>query len=297
MPRSTWEALPATVRAAIEHETGDVHEAVLPQAGRNSDFSATLHTASGTVFCKGIAEADGKRGRMHRHEAAVNPVLPAAIAPRLLWRAEADGWLLLGFEHCPGRHVDLSPGSTDLVAVEDAVATMADGLRAVSVDAPVLAEQWARLAAWRRLAKDTPTDFDPWARDHSDQLTTWEAAAIELVAGDTLAHTDLHALNLLVHEGKVRIVDWAWSRRGNPAVDLAFLIARLVEAGHDPAGAEAWAERLPIWQQAPPEARTAFAVAIWGIWEYLERHQPMAHRPALTAAARKWAHYRLADAP
>jgi len=297
MPRSTWEALPAPVRAAIERETGDVREAVLPSAGRNSDFSATLRTASGTVFCKGIADADGKRGRMHRHEAAVNAALPASVAPRLLWHIEADGWLLLGFEHSPGRHLDLSPTSPDLAATRDAVTAMADGLATVSVDAPALADQWARLAAWRRLAKDVPSDLDAWARDHLDQLTTWEATAIELVAGDTLAHTDLHALNLLVHDGKVRIVDWAWSRNANAAVDPAFLITRLIEAGHTPADAEAWAQELPVWQQAPSETRTALAVAIWGIWEYLERHQPLAHRTALTAAAREWARFRLADLP
>jgi phosphotransferase family enzyme len=293
MPRSTWEALPATVRAAIEHETGHVHEAVLPSAGRNSDFSATLHTASGTVFCKGIADADGKRGRMHRHEAAVNPLLPVSVAPRLLWRTEADCWLLLGFEHSAGRHVDLSPSSPDLDAVRDAVTTMADGLRTVTVEAPTLAQQWARLAAWRRLANDTPTDLEPWARAHLDQLTTWEAAAIDFVAGNTLAHTDLHALNLLVHDGQVRIVDWAWSRHANPAVDPAFLITRLIEAGHGPIEAEAWADQVPTWQRASPETRTAFAVAIWGIWEYLERHQPLPHRRALTAAARTWALHRL----
>jgi hypothetical protein len=297
MPRSTWEALPATIRTAIERETGDVHEAVLPGAGRNSDFSATLHTSAGVVFCKGIADADGKRGRMHRHEAAVNPVLPASIAPRLLWQVEADGWFLLGFEHAPGRHLDLSPISPDLNAARYAVAAMADGLATVSVDAPALADQWARLAAWRRLAKDTPADLDPWARDHLDQLTAWEAAAIELVAGTTLAHTDLHALNVLVHDGEVRIVDWAWSRHAHAAVDAAFLITRLVEAGHTPANAEAWAQELLLWQHTPAETRTAFAVAIWGIWEYLERHQPLPHRTALTAAAREWAQFRLTVAP
>jgi hypothetical protein len=295
MPRSTWEALPAAVRAAIEHEAGDVREAVLPSAGRNSDFSATLHTATGTVFCKGIAEADGKHGRMHRHEAAVNPVLPASVAPRLLWQTEADGWLLLGFEHSPGRHADLSPGSVDLQPVRDVVATMAEGLQEVSVDAPALAEQWGRLAAWRRLAKDTPADLDPWARDHLDQLTIWEATAVEHVDGRTLTHTDLHSLNLLVHESRARIVDWAWSRHANPAVDPAFLITRLIEAGHAPAAAETWADQLPFWRDASRETKTAFAVAIWGIWEYLERHQPLAHRAALTAAARAWAHHRLAS--
>jgi hypothetical protein len=293
MPRSTWEALPVEVRAAIERETGRVHDAVLPDAGRNSDFSAALHTDAGTIFCKGIADADGKRGRMHRHEAAVNPFLPAAVAPRLLWSTEADGWLLLGFECSPGHHADLSPGSADLEPVRDAVTTMAEGLCTVSVDAPSLAEQWARLAAWRRLAKDAPGDLDPWARDHLDELTSWEATALDHVAGNTLAHTDLQALNLLSNDGKVRIVDWAWSRNANAAVDPAFLVTRLIEAGHDPAAAETWAGQLPLWQQTHAETKTAFAVAIWGIWEYLERHQPLAHRPALTAAARSWARFRL----
>ncbi|SED62945.1 hypothetical protein SAMN04489727_8651 [Amycolatopsis tolypomycina] len=293
MPRSTWEALPVAVRTAIERETGRVHDVVLPDAGRNSDFSATLHTETGTLFCKGIADADGKRARMHRHEAAVNPLLPPEVAPRLLWRAEADGWLLLGLEHSPGHHVDLSPGSTDLDLVREAVSAMAAGLSTVSVDAPSLAEQWARLAAWRRLAKDAPADLDTWARDHIDELTNWETTAVEHVAGSTLAHTDLHALNLLGNGGKVQIVDWAWSRNANPAVDPAFLVTRLIEAGHAPAAAETWAEQLPLWQRTSAETKTAFAVAIWGIWGYLERHQPLAHRPALTAAARSWARFRL----
>jgi hypothetical protein len=293
MPRSTWEALPIAVQTAIEHRTGRVHNAVLPDAGRNSDFSATLHTEAGTIFCKGIADADTKRGRMHHHEAAVNSLLPREVAPRLLWRAEADGWLLLGFEHSPGRHVDLSPGSADLVPVRDVVTTMAAGLSTVSVDAPSLAEQWARLAAWRRLAKDAPDDLDPGASDHIDELTSWETTAVELVSGSTLTHTDLHALNLLSNDDKVQIVDWAWSRNANAAIDPAFLVTRLIEAGHDAAAAESWAEQLPLWQRTPAETKTAFAVAIWGIWEYLERHQPLAHRPALTAAARSWASFRL----
>lgn len=88
-------------------------------------------------------------------------------------------------------------------------------------------------------------------------------------------------------------MDWAWSRKGAPAVDLAFLVARLVAAGHIPAEAEGWAETVPVWQETSETARTAFAVAIWGIWEFLERRHPLPHRAALTAAARRWARQRL----
>ncbi|MEU0507998.1 hypothetical protein [Amycolatopsis sp. NPDC006125] len=158
---------------------------------------------------------------------------------------------------------------------------------------PSLAEQWGRLAAWRRLAKDLPPGVDPWARDHLDELVAGEARAIELVAGGHLVHTDLHSLNILVADDGARVVDWAWSRRGNPAVDTAFLILRLIAAGHEPDAAERWAEAVLCWQGTPAATRTAFAIAIWGIWQLLERDHPLPHRAALTAAARAWALHRL----
>ncbi len=116
---------------------------------------------------------------------------------------------------------------------------------------------------------------------------------MELVASDQLVHTDLHSPNIVVGDVGARVVDWAWSRRGNPAVDTAFLIPRLIAAGHEPEAAERWAEAVLCWRAAPAAARTAFAIAIWGIWQLLERHHPLPHRPALTAAARAWALHRL----
>ncbi|WP_246009672.1 phosphotransferase family protein [Actinokineospora cianjurensis] len=265
----------------------------IPVAGRNSDFSAVLHLADGRLFCKGIAEAGGRRGRMHRHEAEVNGWLPTAIAPRLRWCVEVDDWVLLGFDHVDGHHADLSPGSADLNLVADLVTVVTRDLARCPAPAPRLAEQWARLAAWRRLAEDIPDDLDPWARVHLKALSGWEQRAVELVDGDDLAHTDLHPLNILVSDTTARAVDWAWSRRANAAVDVAFLITRLVDAGHTPAAAERWAENVPVWREVPQDTGTAFAVAIWGMWEYLQRDQPLPHRAALTAAARSWARTRL----
>jgi phosphotransferase family enzyme len=296
MTRRSWDELPQAVRAAIEARTGPVDSAEIPSAGRNSDFSATLRVRDDVLFCKGIAEAEGKRGRMHRHEADVNEWLPPAIAPRLRWRAEVDGWLLLGFDRVPGRHADLSPGSPDLPLVAQAVTILGEQPGHCAVSAPRLAGQWARLAAWRRLAKDTPADLDAWTRDRLDELVGHEARAIELAEGDSLVHTDLHALNILVDGERARVVDWAWSRLGNAAIDPAFLIARLIAAGHDPAAAESWAGTIPAWRATPQPTRTAFAVAILGIWEYLERTEPLPHRAALTTAARQWVRYRLMSA-
>lgn len=297
MARSTWDDLPAPVRAAIEREAGPVSRAEVPSAGRNSDFSATLHVEEGLVFCKGIANAEGKRGRMHRHEADINPWLPSAVAPRLQWRTEVDGWLLLGFGHVSGRHADLSPGSLDLPLVSETVNTFVHELAGCSAEAPRLAEQWNRLAAWRRLATDPAADLDEWTLTHLDQLVEWETRGIEMVDGDSLVHTDLHSLNILVSSGRALIVDWAWSRLGTAAADVAFLVARLVAADHTPAEAERWAETQQVWRDASLEMRTAFAVAIWGIWQYQSGQQPRLLWDELVPAARSWARHRLAKLP
>lgn len=293
MPRSTWDDLPAAVRAAIERETGPVLGAEIPDAGRNSDFSATLRLHDDVLFCKGIGNAEGKRGRMHRHERDVNPYLPSAVAPRLRWSTEAAGWLLLGFDRVPGRHADLAPGSPDLPLVADMLGTLARELAHCAANAPRLAEQWARLAAWCRLAHDIPADMDDLARGRLDVLQEWERRAIELVEGDSLVHTDLHSLNIMIGHGRARVVDWAWSRLGEPAVDVAFLINRLIAAGHTPVAAERWAETVPVWCVTPENTRTALAVAILGIWEHVQRRNGLPHGSNLTAAARRWAQQRL----
>ncbi|MFJ8813780.1 phosphotransferase [Amycolatopsis thermoflava] len=277
------------MRAAIECKAGLVAHAEIPSAGRNSDFSATLHLRSGgVVFCKGIADAEGTRGAMHRHEADINPWLPSAIAPRLRWRVEAGGWLLLGFDRVTGAHADLAPGSPDLPVVADAVAALGRDLADCPANAPRLADQWARLAPWRRLANDPPP-----GRSVPDQLIAWEVRAIEAADGHDLVHTDLHSLNILVPGRTATIVDWAWSRTGSAAVDVAFLIARLIAAGHTPPAAEEWAAALPVWQRTPPAVRTALAVEIWGIWEYQAAQQRRELWRTLVPAARAWAMHRL----
>ncbi|WP_229908126.1 phosphotransferase family protein [Amycolatopsis oliviviridis] len=285
------------MRAAIERQTGPVRAAEIPSAGRNSDFSATLHLVEGApVFCKGIADAEGKRGAMHRHEAEINPQLSSAWAPKLRWRTETDGWLLLGFDHVAGRHADLAPGSADLLLVTNTVAMLGRDLTNCSHNAPRLAEQWARLAPWRRLAENR-TVLDQWTARNLDRLMSWEACAVDAADGDNLVHTDLHPLNMLVSGDRVVIVDWAWSRKSSAAVDIAFLIARLVAAGHSPAKADRWAEELPIWQRTSPDIRLALAVEIWGIWEYLREVQPRPLWNQLTPAARSIARFYLGETP
>lgn len=293
MPRHTWEQLPADVRGAIEQHCGTVTRVDTPTAGRSSDFSATLHTPTGPVFCKGITEPEHPRAAMHHHEAAINPWLPPTIAPRLRWRVQTDRWLLLGFDHTPGHHADLSPGSSDLSAVATAVTTLHHELADSPAPAPDLAAQWARLSAWRRLADRHTTALDPDTTHRLDELIGWESHGIDAAHGDDLVHTDLHPFNILTSHHHAHVVDWAWSRKGTAHIDVAFLIARLIAAGHPPAHAEHWADTLPAWKALPPPARTAVAVTIWGIWTHVTLNQPRPVADHLAPAAAAWARHRL----
>jgi hypothetical protein len=293
MSRTTWDDLPAPVRAAIERECGPVARADHPSAGRNSDFSATLHTSRGLVFCKGIANAGGRRGQMHRHEAAVNQWLPRDFTPRLQWQVAAGGWLLLGFDHVAGHYADLSPGSPDLPLVTEAVNAVAREPANRPTEVPRLTDKMAWMAGWRRLRHDPPAALDAWSRERLDLLVQLEGRGISAAAGDSLLHTDLHPLNILVAD-RARVIDWAWSRLGAPWIDAAHLVVRLMDQGHTPARAEQWAATTVAWPAATREELTGFAVALLGMWTYLEHHDPQPQRPRLTAVARAWAQHRLA---
>ena len=262
-------------------------------AGINAEFTATLTTATGNVFVKGV-QVDGGNVSAHRTEARVNGYLPATLAPRMLWQVEAAGWLLLGFEHVVGRHADITPGSPDLPLIAAIVTEVQETLTPCPpVEVGSFADQWERLGAWRQLLTEVPADLDSWSRDLLVYAADNEPAAVNVTRGDSLAHTDLQRLNLLVDGDRARLIDWAWARRAAPWVDAAFMVVRLISAGHSPVEAEAWAAQTPAWRAMPEDAGTSFAVEVLGVWEWLLHKRPMPHRAVLTDAARAWAKHRL----
>lgn len=292
MSRREWEALPDGVRDAVENRVGPILKAETPESGINSEFAATLHTDRGPVFCKGI-RADARGAWMHRNEAEVDPWLPAGVTPRLLWQIETDGWLLLGFEHVDGRHGDLSPGSPDLAPLAAVVDELGRELTPCPTPTRSLADRWATRPVWDTYRTVPPDDLNPWDRESLPELARLEAVAPELLDGDTLLHTDLHPGNLLVGGGRVRVIDWAWRSRGAAWIDPAFLVIRLMSAGHSATAAEAWALQVRAFREAHVEAVTAFAVTVLGLWEHKLRTAPHPHSGRLTAVARLWARHRV----
>src|SRR5206468_3841226 len=84
-----------------------------------SEIAARVHTTDGVVFVKGL-RADHRRVWTQAREADISPHV-RGVAPALLWRAQEDGWDLIGFEDIDGRHADYTPGSPDLPLVADAM--------------------------------------------------------------------------------------------------------------------------------------------------------------------------------
>ncbi|WP_377271896.1 phosphotransferase family protein [Peterkaempfera sp. SMS 1(5)a] len=289
--RADWETLPPAVRASVESHTGPVLKAEPVSTGTANQFTAVLHPADGpAVFCKGVHGGTGPHLRMLRAEAAIGPHL-AGLAPAVRWQATTTDWAILGFEHVPGCGADLAPGSPDLPLIADLLDRMRRRLTPCP-PAPTLplAERWARFPAWQQLASD---GLDPWAAAHLDQLAAWEQRAPEAVDGGTLAHCDLAWNNILIGPRGVRVVDWALAGRAAPWVDTAFMVLRLIQYGHTPREAEAWAQQVTDWHSSD-DAVTAFAAAVAGIRVHrAQAPEAPAHMPQLAAAALSWVRYRL----
>ncbi|MEW2381446.1 hypothetical protein AB0873_05045 [Micromonospora sp. NPDC047707] len=115
--------------------------------------------------------------------------------------------------------------------------------------------------------------------------------AAELVDGDTLLHTDMTPRNFLLAV-RLRLVDWSSPARGAAWIDTAFMLVRLIRAGHEPAAAEAWARQVPAWVHASDEAVNAFADGLVRLWERKQWAAPGPHHGPLLDAARRWRAYR-----
>lgn len=264
MRRSTWEDLPSTVREAVEQRAGDVLDVEPAKAGEHSDITATLRTPSGPVFVKGMRTTpEGPDLWALRREARIYPHV-SHYAPRLLWRIEAGGWLLLAFEHVEGRHADYTPGSPDL----DILAKLVEQLQAEPCPSILTRPAERR---WEQ---------------HTDDVTP--------MAGASLVHLDLNPANLLItRDGRPRLVDWGFASRGAAWLEPALLIQWLIAAGHSPCEAEQWVSCFPSWQAAPPAHIDHFAKVNAAFWRDISARNPAPWVSDITRWVTQWAGHRL----
>lgn len=263
MQRTQWDDLPVTVRRAIQERTGAVLKAETAAEGLNSELAALLQTSRGLVFAKGL-RSNHPRVWTQDREATVAPYV-RPLAPRLLWHIDEDGWNVLGFEHAPGRHADYAPGSPDLPKVIDAMRRLAELPCPPELPIRRAEQRWAEYI-------DDPADR-------------------QMLAGDTLLHTDYNPCNVLVGN-RARLIDWAWPTRGAAWIDACCFIVRLMAAGHTAARAEAWAATVPAWRNASREAVDVFTRATVRMWQEIAEADPTAWKTDMASVARTWMHHR-----
>ncbi|MFF3653331.1 aminoglycoside phosphotransferase [Streptomyces sp. NPDC002181] len=259
--RIHWDDLPLAARAAVEQHTGPVLHATTADGGANSGIAATVTTTAAILFVKGVP-TDHPQIRTQQREASVNPYLPPSC-PRLLWHVQAAGWDLIGYEHLVARHADYAPGSPDLVLTADALREL-QSTPCPDIELKRAEDRWSGYAG---------------------------AAGVGQLAGDTLLHTDLAPHNVLVAD-RAHLIDWAWPTRGAAWIDPAVLILRLMEAGHSPEAADAWARgEFPSWAAAEHTAVAAFSEANAHTWDEIARHDPQDWKKHMGRIAHDWVTY------
>lgn len=256
--RTQWGELPDTVRRALESAAGPVRAVEQVAAGLNCGIAALLHTATQTVFIKGL-RSNHPRVATQRREAQINAYV-APIAPRLLCQIELDGWTMLGFEHLEGRHANLTPGSADLPKLADTLRRLGH-IKTPDLPLRGIGDRWAGLL---------------------------DDAALHLLSGEHLLHTDLNPHNILIAE-HARIVDWAWPTLGAAWLDPACAALWLIAEGHPPPAAEAWAA-------ASRHGINAFTAASCRLWEQIAHDDPQPWKLRLHTAAQAWAEHRMTAA-
>jgi hypothetical protein len=254
--RIDWNELPEAVTKEVDDRVGGL-DATPAASGDHAEIASAVTGTKGTVFVKAAQSDLGVRSL--RYELRVSEAVTRPYSPAVEWHFEADGWLVVGFEHCHGRQAGLSPGSTDLDLLDSYLSELGE------LPAP-----------------EVPL-FNPQSR------FGFAAPAMD---GEALIHTDLNPANLIVTPDGLRIVDWAFATKAAPWVELAVLAQWLIGSGHTPEQAEAWLSRHPMWGATDPAALDDFAGRSAGRWQDKAEKSAASWVRDLAAWTGRWAIHR-----
>jgi hypothetical protein len=289
--RLPWPALPALLRTAIEDRLrARVVKAVTQPGGFSPGVAARLVLSDGSrAFVKAVGQINPESPGIYRAEARIAGALPPATpAPKLLATIESAGWVALIFEDIDGRLPAQPWQPGELARVLDAMAGLAKALTPAPIDAPSAAARFSNLGnGWRLLSEaatsgsDDLTDLDPWARAHLDDLVAVERGWPEAVHGNSLAHADVRADNILLADDRVMFVDWPWACLAPPWFDLVAMLPSVVMQGGPPP--EDIVAAHPVTEGADPAAVSAVVASLAGTWSYLGRQPDPPGLPTVRA--------------
>ncbi|MEV4418108.1 aminoglycoside phosphotransferase family protein [Catellatospora sp. NPDC049609] len=239
--RIKWADLPEHVRAEVEAIIGDVVVETRSQQGGFSPGTAErVRTAGGRrAFVKAVSGAQNERSvQLYRQEALITAALPPGVpAPRLLGCHDDGDWVALVLQDVEGRHPVTPWTAAELDAVLATLGVLARRMTPCPMpELPTAAASLGEdLSGWERLSADPPADLDPWAVAHLADLVELGAAGVAALAGDTVAHTDVRADNMLVGpDGTVTLVDWPWACVGPAWLDTMMIMVNVnLFGGHD----------------------------------------------------------------
>ena len=223
------------VRGRVEAQFGATRSWQPVVGGYSGAGIWVVGSRAGSSFFVKAATTEPTAGFL-RDEHAVYSGIGAACIPEMLGWDDAGEWPILILE-------DLSdavwPPPWDRVQIEavlDACAELA------SIEGPDWLPSWRDLRddfmRWRIIAHD-PHPFlstgladRGWLDAALPHLLSAEAAAD--VVGSSVVHADVRSDNLCF-EPEAKFVDWNWTRRGNPEIDVvAWLPSLRVEGGPAP---------------------------------------------------------------
>lgn len=278
--RLAWAHLPPLVRRAVEQRLGSpVVEAVSQDAGFTPGFASVLTGADGSrVFVKAAStRAQRVVADAYREEARKLAALPAAVpAPRLLWTEDVADWFLLATEyvearapHRPWRADDLAAASAMAVEAARALTPAPAGLLDSAVEdlAP-----WPAL--WQRLDHPRSSEIRSLAEEYA-----------EVVAGQTLVHTDIRDDNILIRaDGSALLCDWNW-----PTVGAAWLDSLLLLIGPrgDGLDVDAHIAAHPLLAEVPGEHIDIVLALVLGYFA-ASAQQPVPPTSPYLRAAQAW---------
>lgn len=278
--------LDPTLRAVLVEKLGDGIEVDPIAAGVHASFTGTINLNGERWFCKAVRVSGSRLEQMLNDESRISRRV-GSLAPALIADFTQDSWRVLLFENAPGRHLNLSPQNSDLGLLTELVNELHRELPGVSPDGfSRLSDQWRRLSPWRRLAALPRSEVTAVTAALAEEASENEHQRLQLLQSETLAHTDLHSLNVLIHGRHLRVVDWAWTRIAPPWYDALLLTVRLREAGHSPQAALAWLESTKPGKQLDQPTLRAIMLEATGVWTWLARgDQDRPHLNNLAAAA------------
>nr|WP_112477382.1 phosphotransferase [Streptomyces sp. ST1020] len=261
--RLDWADLPTSVRDAVAGILGaPVVRAVTQRGGFSPGVAARVVTGRGRGgFVKAVSgDVNAFSPVLHRQEARYAAALPPEVpAPKLLGVYDDGDWVALVFEDVEGRqpHVPWEKGELRLVL--DAVGELGRLLSPAPFAAPAAAED-----------EDLADAFGGWPELVEQGLPILQRAEgwEEAVRGDTLAHGDLRADNVLLapdngRDGaRVWFVDWPHVTTAAPWFDLLLLLPSVrAQGGPDP---ETLFTEHPLGRRADQDAVTTILAALAG---------------------------------